>query len=75
MSAARPRRGWFASRSGRLHWGNTCSGGIAPHTARKVAPSREDLAALMAEAGRPGICKCAWQPADKVIRGGTVNES
>jgi hypothetical protein len=51
--------------SGRLHAMRNCSGNGRPRDSREVTPSPDVLRSLLAQPGRPELCKCAWRAAQK----------
>ena len=64
---------WYRSPSGRLHTLKTCSGGAPADRMRRVpAPTVRDLILMMNEPGRPGICRCAWNSAQRQMDAATT---
>lgn len=62
---------WYKSPSGRLHTLKSCSSGAPADRMVKVdAPRPSTARVLLAKANRPGICRCAWRAAQKIIDNG-----
>jgi hypothetical protein len=58
---------FWASPSGRLHSLKSCSGAV-PAKMKQASVTVDEIRARMGEAGRPGICRCSWPRADRIMR-------
>jgi hypothetical protein len=58
---------WASQPNGRLHTLKSCSS-VVPARLQRTTVTVDDIRARMAEAGRPGICRCAWMTADRIMR-------